>query len=431
MTNILLINVHSSCNTGDDALTLVTLHQLRENFPDCQMILAFDDPAHGLEDEQVISSLFHWVKPSGEGGRSKWRFLRLLGLLPCTLLPLVSRKITGKPSWGLTPAAIRPLLNAYFTTDLVVSKPGGFLYSSGMGLVYLISIYSMAFAIFTKKPFYIFPQSIGPIRHWWERSLLKWLVSKARIVMAREEISYELLTSIAGSSNHIQLLPDPAFDCPKASEEAAIEWLNQHNIDIDSGRPLLGVTVVNWMAENPRFQYQERYEAAIAAAARDFINRTNGTAIFFTQVWGPSYSQDDRVPSKRITARLQDVAKHVIHIQDITSPPLLKAIYGCMDVFLGTRMHSNIFALSQGVPVIAIGYQPKTEGILRMLNLDRWMMPIQDVDESKLPKLLCSLFEQRGAVANSISIKLPAIIEKANQPGRIVAQDFQKLKQGL
>lgn len=431
MTNILLINVHSSCNTGDDALTLVTLHQLRENFPDCQIILAFDDPAHGLEDEQVVGSLFHWVKPSGEGGRSKWRCLRLLGLLPSTLLPLASWKITGKPMWGLTPAALRSLLDAYFTTDMVVSKPGGFLYSSGMGLVYLISIYSMAFAIFMKKPFYIFPQSIGPIRHWWERSLLKWLVSKARIVMAREEISYQLLTSIAGSSNHIQLLPDPAFACPKASEEAAIEWLNQHNIYIDSGRPLLGVTVVNWMAENPGFKYQERYEAAIAAATRDFINRTNGTAIFYTQVWGPSYSQDDRVPSKRITARLQDVAKHVIHIQDITSPPILKAIYGCMDIFLGTRMHSNIFALSQEVPVIAIGYQPKTEGILRMLNLDRWMMPIEDVDESTLPKLLSSLFEQRDAVASSISTQLPAIIEKASQPGRIVAQDFQKLKQGL
>lgn len=333
--------------------------------------------------------------------------------------------------WGLTPAALRSLLDAYFTTDMVVSKPGGFLYSSGMGLVYLISIYSMAFAIFMKKPFYIFPQSIGPIRHWWERSLLKWLVSKARIVMAREEISYQLLTSIAGSSNHIQLLPDPAFACPKASEEAAIEWLNQHNIYIDSGRPLLGVTVVNWMAENPGFKYQERYEAAIAAATRDFINRTNGTAIFYTQVWGPSYSQDDRVPSKRITARLQDVAKHVIHIQDITSPPMLKAIYGCMDIFLGTRMHSNIFALSQEVPVMAIGYQPKTEGILRMLNLDRWMMPIEDVDESTLPKLLSSLFEQRDAVASSISTQLPAIIEKASQPGRIVAQDFQKLKQGL
>jgi polysaccharide pyruvyl transferase WcaK-like protein len=83
------------------------------------------------------------------------------------------------------------------------------------------------------------------------------------------------------------------------------------------------------------------------------------------------------------------------------------------------------------VPVIAIGYQPKTEGILRMLNLDRWMLPIQDVDESTLPKLLTSLFEQRDAVANSISIKLPAIIEKANLPGRIVAQDFQKLKQDL
>jgi len=431
MTNILLINVHSSCNTGDDALTLVTLHQLRENFTDCHLTLAVDDPDHKLVGEQVVGSIFHWVKPTGAGGSSKWRLLRLIGLLPSTLLPLISWKIAGKPIWFFTPAALQPLLHAYFTTDLIISKPGGFLYSSGMGLVFLISIYSMAFAIFTKKPLYIFPQSIGPLRHWWERWLLKWLVSKARIIMLREEISFKLITSIAGSSDQIRLLPYPAFACPISSPEAANEWLKQHNIDKSSGKPLLGITVVNWMAENPAFQDQERYEAAIAAAARNFINRYNGAAIFFTQVWGPSYSQDDRIPSRRVIARLQDLAKDVIHVQEIAPPPLLKAIYGCMDVFVGTRMHSNIFALSQGVPVIAIGYQPKTEGILRMLNLNRWMIPIQDVNESRLPKMLSLLFEQRDAVANSISTILPAIIEKANQPGKIAAQDFQKFKQSL
>jgi colanic acid/amylovoran biosynthesis protein len=298
-----------------------------------------------------------------------------------------------------------------------------------MGLVFLISIYSMAYAIMARKPLYIFPQSIGPLHHGWERSLLKWLVSKARIFMLREEISYKLLSGIAGFSDHIQLLPDPAFACPTTSVEAANEWLAQHNIERSNRKPLLGITVVNWMAENPTFQHQEKYERAIAAAARMFIHRYQGKAIFFTQVWGPSSSQDDRIPTRRVVSGLEDVAMDVIHIQDIAPPPLLKSIYGCMDVFLGTRMHSNIFALSQGVPVLAIGYQPKTEGILRMLDLDHWMIPIHEVDESSLPEMLSSLFEQREFVSNTITNVLPAIIEEANQPGKIIAQDFQKFRQ--
>jgi len=296
MTNILIINVHSSCNIGDDALTLVTIQQLRENFPECHLTLTIDDPRHGVEGEQVIGSLFHWVKPIGTGGSSKWHIPRLIGLLPTTLIPLLTWRITGKPAWLLTPMVLRTLLQAYFKADLIVSKPGGFLYSSGIGLVFLISIYSMALAIFTRKPLYIFPQSIGPLRHWWERTLLRWLLSNARLVMLREEISYHLLTSFMGTSTRFMILPDPAFAFPAASPETANTWLIQHGINKSSGQPLLGITVVDWMAEDPTFQDQEKYETAIAAAARYFINQYSGKVIFFIQVWGPSFSQDDRVP---------------------------------------------------------------------------------------------------------------------------------------
>ena len=42
-------------------------------------------------------------------------------------------------------------------------------------------------------------------------------------------------------------------------------------------------------------------------------------------------------------------------------------------------MHSNIFALSETVPVIAIGYLHKTRGIASMLGMDRWVLDIQTI----------------------------------------------------
>ena len=53
-----------------------------------------------------------------------------------------------------------------------------------------------------------------------------------------------------------------------------------------------------------------------------------------------------------------------VHFVDEEAPPdLLQAAYGCCDVFLGSRLHSNIFALIRHVPVLAIAYQDKTIGV--------------------------------------------------------------------
>lgn len=424
MTDILLINVHSSCNAGDQALTLVTIQQLERNFPDGQLVIAMDDPEGNVSEEPVVPSLYAWVKPTLRDGSSNWRFLRLAWLLPATLIPLLSRKAFGRPYWGLTPQALQPLIRGYLNSDLVVSTSGGFLYSSGLGLVFLISVYSMAYATFAGKPLYLFPQSYGPLHRFWEPYILRWLLNRARVVMAREEISFDLVNSLVEEKSRCLLFPDPAFAFSGSPPESAENWLTGLMTHGFPGRPLLGVTVINWTAENPVFQQQTAYERAVAAAVRNFIERYGGSVIFFTQVWGPSYSQDDRLPSRRVIAGLQEVSDHIHHIEEPITPGLLKSIYGCMDLFMGTRMHSNIFALSQGVPVLAIGYQHKTQGIMRMLGLDDWTVDIQQVDGPGLCELLDELWLHRPALGEQLRAALPKIVKEAGRPGAIVAQDF-------
>ena len=54
----------------------------------------------------------------------------------------------------------------------------------------------------------------------------------------------------------------------------------------------------------------------------------------------------------------------------------MKGILRDAKFFVGSRMHSNIFALQQGVPVVAISYQPKTEYIMYSLDLSDYSLPI-------------------------------------------------------
>jgi colanic acid/amylovoran biosynthesis protein len=98
-----------------------------------------------------------------------------------------------------------------------------------------------------------------------------------------------------------------------------------------------------------------------------------------------------------------------------------------MDVFIGTRMHSNIFALSQSVPVIAIAYQHKTWGIAHMLGIKSWVIDIRQISSQALRDRLAALWAKRDAVRNQVRQALPAILEQARQPGAIIAADYRGL----
>jgi colanic acid/amylovoran biosynthesis protein len=258
----------------------------------------------------------------------------------------------------------------------------------------------------------------------WEKLIIRWTFSKANIIMAREPVSYDLLNSLNIPSSKSFLVPDLAFSYVGKPQEFAENWLTEKGIDVHTNEPLLGFTVINWGEENKQFQRQEKYENAVVMVARQFIEQYNGRVFFFTQVTGPSYSQDDRIPTRRILARLEDLSKEVFFIEQPLPPDNLKSLYGSMDIFIGTRMHSNIFALSEGVPVIAIGYQYKTMGIMKMLELESWVLDINDLEVEKLLILFQSLWRARDNVREKILRIVPSLKNDANNAGKIIYHDY-------
>jgi len=428
MTRILLLNVHSFRNAGDAALALVTAGQLQASFPGCELTLAMDDPASHFGDGEAIGSLSTWLKTTREDNRPRWNKANLFWLIPATLAPVMAYRLFGKPVFAITPTHLRGLLQAYLDASLVVSMPGGFLYHSGSGISLALAAYTIALAWAAGKPFYIFPQSIGPLHYGWEKALIRWLLRRARVVMVREPVSVKHLAECGLAPADVRLLPDPAFCFPAAPAQQAGQWLQAQGVDPERDRPFLGITMINWGAQNPKFDLQERYEQAVTAAARHFIERYGGRVFFIPQVWGPFASQDDRIPARRAAARLAGLSQHVVQVDEPVTPALLKAIYGQMDAFIGTRMHSNIFALSEGVPVIAIGYQHKTLGIAQMAGMGEWVMDIRQVDERTLVECLDRLWERRHELHSKLQETIPQLAEQASLAGALAAADYTSLQ---
>ncbi|HID23293.1 MAG TPA: hypothetical protein EYP14_12945, partial [Planctomycetaceae bacterium] len=241
------------------------------------------------------------------------------------------------------------------------------------------------FAYYLRKPVVLYNQSIGPFAWTGGVAAARRILGNCVAVIAREEISVRLARHLVG--NKAVLADDAAFSLPSSPCDLA-----RHGIR--PGRPRVGLTVRAW-ADTAE---QDRYEREMAAFVSRILHADPEARVYLMpQVIFAELGDDDRIVSRRVRSSVAaDVRARVVVVDADLAPEELKYAIGHMDYFVGTRMHSNIFALSSGVRVIAVAYEPKTWGIMERLGLERWTVDARDVTCSKL----WALFERLRADEN-------------------------------
>jgi colanic acid/amylovoran biosynthesis protein len=132
---------------------------------------------------------------------------------------------------------------------------------------------------------------------------------------------------------------------------------------------------------------------------------------------------DDREPARRVSRAAGDHPR--IHlVEDELDPAGIRGLCGAMDLFVGTRMHANIYALSMKVPTLAIGYQPKTAGIMADLGLERFVLPIEDLTLPALQDRFRQVLAERDDIAAGLAESIPRLREKARLAARLIVADW-------
>jgi len=423
--NILLINVHSSRNVGDAALTQVALEQLQRQFPNSKITLVMNDPQSHLGQEKTVNSFYNWVYKY-----NKWQAIRFAWLTMTSLISIFTYRLSGKTVYTTFSEDLHETLEAFINADFVVGAPGGYLYSYDRGRALILFSFTITLALLAGKPLSLLPQSIGPFKCKRDYFLVKWPLSRARAVMVRESISLELIKIIGVPKSRCYLLPDMAFAFHGKSQSNGQEWLQSQGINPNTDRPLLVLTVIEWEAQYQSFTDQKNFEENIAATIRDFVNRFGGKVLIFPQCLGPIMKEDDRLPARRILSKVYDISSSVRVIKTPISPGLLKSVYRQTDLFIRTRTHSNIFAMSQGVPVLAIGYLHKTPGIAQTVGIKNCALDIQETDEKQLIKKLNDLWVERHQVRARLERITPKLVEHINQTGMILPENYAQISKG-
>ncbi|OAS17176.1 polysaccharide pyruvyl transferase family protein [Paenibacillus oryzisoli] len=398
--NILLINAHSSKNKGDAGIVLSMIDAIKKHNVDCSIRIhsRFPEIDNEFYEEQVNACVDNVsIDPDTSKIEKIGSVLKLLPNLKNV------RKIKS---------------DDYEWADVVVSCGGGFLLSHRFSVALMQHLVQIKTAFDYGKPVVIYSQSIGPFYNTYMQKLAKEILDKVDHIFLREAVSMRWLEKIGCKNKNVMLVPDSAFSMGEVSSPR-IDSLME-DIKASHEGPIIGFTVRDWnFPEVTDTQaYRSKYIASIRHAIQFIHQRYKGKVLLMPQVLGPNDFNDDRIISREvlagIDARIAELLSFDFH------PRELKYLYSKMDMFVGTRMHSNIFALSNHIPTVAINYEHKTRGIMEMLGLHDYVVDISDIEQQSFIRMIDRCWQNRQELRDKLASEIPSVVEQAELPAQIL-----------
>jgi colanic acid/amylovoran biosynthesis protein len=415
--SILISHVYTSSNNGDAAILSAQISELKRVFPDAHMTISRIDmvpEGYTYDALPVVEALMYGAVTPGKSRLRK--LLYVFGMIPYTLAWAFFRR-----SLHLElplPKAWHPAISALETADLQVCVGGGYLRAKQdhtSTILLLLLVHQIWLARLLGKPVYLYAQSFGPYPTKLQARIAKSGIRAASLVLVREAKSRQQLADLGISDDDIVKVPDSAF-LFAAKPNQAVSRLVRPKDNTDT---IVGITVRSWLDE----KRQIAYETAIAELIAYIAQKPQYRVVVIPQVTSTAQHDDDREAGARI-AQLLKPADNIVFLQNQFTSKEIMSVYSSLDYLVGTRFHSVIFALLSHVPAVAIEYEHKTSGIMQDLGLDKWVIPIEDVNAKRVMDLFDGIVRGHKAYHDRLTQVLPPYIAKARTAADLIAQDF-------
>lgn len=421
MVRILINNSYTIYNKGDAAIVLGTLKTIRKFYPNAEIFILsttpdIDTKYYSKYGAQTYERLFNTM-----GKNRSLLFLTSLVFFLKMIQFLIWTKLDFVPLSKYD----RKILELYRKADIIIWCGGGYLGGEKYASI-VVSLFPMYLAKKLKKKVYLYAQSIDPFLSNFLKHFTKFVLNRVDLITLREPNSVDVLKNMK-IKTEFHLTADPAFLINKDSSEDGKILLQKANVVNNSGL-IIGMTVRKWNfpgSKNPSKKFKN-YVNEILLFIEKMVLEKKATIILFPQVIVVP-NDDDRIVSREIKSRLKkEISKKVFVLEDDYTPEQIKSMMDSVNVFVGTRMHSNIFAISTFVPTLAIAYEIKTRGIMKMLGLEKYVLDISTLTADQMIIQLNELLKNSEMIKTMLKEKLPVIQAKALQNGEFLESLMKK-----
>ena len=399
---IVITNAYTWFNKGDAGILLATIDCLKKICgPNVEFdILSFtpeEDKKRYCTDKCIKNVYSNVLNPHPYKHTKIGKFVAIIKLFFSMFYQLLMTKINIK--YLIKKCDNYRVLDG---ADLIVVCGGGFLGGKKFdSIMHLFQIYVNT--LFDKKNI-MMGTSIEPVKSSFLKKITETILGKVDYIFAREIYTYNYLKEFMDDKK-FTLIPDMAFMLDEIYvKDKEIEFYKKRN------KKIYGLTVRNWNFPNEKnseakmYQYLESIKKLICEKTRN----DNAIFVFVPQVI-VDYGNDIDVANKIMNMLPESIKKNFIIVTADLTPIEIKSLIGNFDYFIGTRMHSNIFATSMRIPTIAIAYEKKTNGIMNMLGLDKYVIEMNDISYEKINSVLSLVEKNEKNIIENLNKKITLI----------------------
>lgn len=295
-----------------------------------------------------------------------------------------------------------PWIDAVAGADVVGDVRGGDSFSDIYGCKrFILASLAVWSVILLKGTIIHFPQTYGPFRTRTARWIARELLRRSSAVIARDPESRKLAQSLVGDARQVGLSPDVAF---------ALHPYRHDSIEVDP--PLNGPLPENMIGLNVNglmlhggysggnmFGLKLDYRKFLILLVTRLLEVQSADLLLVPHTFavaGDPESDNDACRQIRDSLPTEMRGRIRIVTGDYDAHEL-KGIIGRCDFFIGSRMHSCIAALSQGVPCVGVAYSMKFAGVFASVGMGDWVIDGRDTNGDQAVTEILERFASRDA----------------------------------
>ena len=406
MSKAIFFGSYGHKDLGDDAHLLATISIIRKEKPDTELtVLAYDpeiyQKRYSLETDYAL--LFNKLN---KRSNNFLKYLNYLILFPQPLLAAVMLKYL-KVNISFN-RQIRSILRHMYSSNVIIAS-GGRMINEDFKKSVITYLYLTILAKIINKPIIYLGQSLGPFYSKSFKFLCSRILNFTETITVRDQKSKDNLAELKVNRPLIKLTGDSGMLLVPAKSEKIKLILDKEQILRD--RPLIGISVRKWIYPRDRNSKEKHstYVKVLAETADGMIDKFHARVIFLSTM--TSELDDDRKTAIEIFKLMKFKSYAKVITNEYTAGEA-KGIIGSMDMFIGTRFHSLVFATTMCVPSICISPTFKNEEYMRLIGQGDLVCKIEEIGLERMNRLIDLAWGSRNIVRSNLMTQVKVIQER-------------------
>jgi colanic acid/amylovoran biosynthesis protein len=317
--------------------------------------------------------------------------------------------------------AHNPYCRALHEARLVVDITGGDSFSDIYGMRrFTLGFLQKWLVLLYGKSLVMMPQTYGPFTRAMARRLARYILNRARKVYSRDSAGIEYVKDLLGGRNadgKVLFAPDVAF-LLDARKPAVLDVDGLDRVRAASsvvvGLNISGLLYYGGYTGGNEFGLTVAYPELVHEVVDFLLQKKDVLVLLVPHV----------IPTQEYQGDVENDLKACLEVHERSSgryPQRLfvarrpydqgqiKYVIGLCDFFIGTRMHSCIAALSQGIPAVGLAYSKKFRGVFESVGVGELALDMRQGGIDEMVAGIERALAARDALAKRLQETIPPV----------------------